>query len=92
MKKVTSREFKNRQGYYWRRVGKGETLVVTRRGRPIAKVSPVDTWETLSYEEKLDELARQGHIRKGRGGPLKPIPPVALRGKPLSETIIEDRG
>jgi len=92
MKKISSREFKNRQGRYLRRVGKGETLLVTNRGKPIAKVIPVDEWETLSYEEKLDELVRQGHIRRGRGGPLKPIKPVPLRGRPLSETITEDRG
>jgi len=92
MKKVGSREFKNRQGYYLARVRKGETLVVTDRGKPVAKVEPVTEWESLTVDEKLDELARQGHIRRGRGGPLRPVKPLPLRGKPLSEMISEDRG
>lgn len=92
MKKVGSREFKNRQGYYLRRVRKGETLLVTDRGKPVARVSPATEWDALSAEEKLDELVRQGHIRKGRGQPLPPLQPLPLRGKPLSEIIIEDRG
>lgn len=92
MKKVGSREFKNRQGYYLRRVRRGETILVTDRGKPVARVSPAEDWDALSVEEKLDELERQGHIRKARGGPLRPIHPVPLRGKPLSEMIIEDRG
>lgn len=92
MKKVGSREFKNRQGYYLRRVRKGETLLVTDRGKPVARVSPASEWEALSVEEKLNELARQGHIRRGEGGPLRSIKPVPLRGKPASQIIIEDRG
>jgi hypothetical protein len=58
----------------------------------VARVSPVSEWETLTLDEKLDELERQGHIRRGRGGPFKPFKPLPLRGKPLSEIIIEDRG
>ena len=90
MKKVGSREFKNRQGYYLRRVRKGETLLVTDRGKPIARVVPASEWDTLSLEEKLDELARQGHIRRGKG-PFPPVKPVPSRGKLASEMILEDR-
>lgn len=92
MKRVGSREFKNRQGYYLGRVRKGETLLVTDRGKPVARISPASEWDTLTLEEKLDELARQGHIRRGRGGPFPPVKPVPQRGKPASQIIIEDRG
>jgi len=92
MKKVGSREFKNRQGHYLKRVRRGESLLITDRGKPVARVSPVSEWEALSFEERLVELERQGHIRRGRGGPLPPSKPLPLRGKPLSEMIIEDRG
>ncbi|MFB3094962.1 MAG: type II toxin-antitoxin system Phd/YefM family antitoxin, partial [Candidatus Acidiferrales bacterium] len=34
MKRVGSREFKNRQAYYLRRVRKGETILVTDHGKP----------------------------------------------------------
>ena len=92
MTKVGSREFKNRWGHYMRRVRKGETLLVTDRGKCIAQVSPPSEWAGLSLDEKLDALATQGHIRRGRGGRLRPVQPLPLRGKPLSEMIIEDRG
>ncbi|HXE75656.1 MAG TPA: type II toxin-antitoxin system prevent-host-death family antitoxin [Candidatus Xenobia bacterium] len=92
MKKVGSREFKNRQGHYLKRVRQGEILLITDRGKAVARVSPVDEWESLSLEEKLEELERQGHLRRGRGGRLQPFKPPPLRGKPLSEIIIQDRG
>ena len=92
MKKVGSREFKNRQSYYLRRVSRGETLLVTARGKPVARVSPISDWDALTMEEKLKELERQGHLRLGRGGPLSRFKPLPLRGKPLSEMILEDRG
>jgi len=92
MTKVGGREFKNRQGYYMRKVKKGETLIITERGKPVAQVSPVSEWQVLTLEEKLDEMARQGHVRKGRGRRLRPFRPIPLRGKPASQIIIEDRG
>lgn len=92
MKKVGSREFKNRQGYYLRRVKKGETLLVTDRGKPVAKISPVDTNSPPGVDEILRQLAAQGHIRLGLGGPLPSFKPVRARGKPASQIIIEDRG
>lgn len=92
MRKVGSREFKNRQGYYLRQVHEGESLLVTVRGKPVARVSPPGQWDGLSVEEVLDELERQGHVRKARLGRLRPIEPIPLRGKPLSQIIVEDRG
>lgn len=92
MKRVGAREFKNRQSQYLRRVQRGERILVTVRGKPLARVLPPDDWDSLSHEEKLEELVRQGHIRKARGRGLRPFKPVPLRGKPLSQTIIEDRG
>ena len=92
MKKVGAREFKNRQSHYLHRANRGERILVTSRGKPLARVVPPDDWDSLSQEEKLDELARQGHIRKAVGRGLRPFKPVPLRGKSLSQTIIEDRG
>lgn len=94
MKKVGSREFKNRQGHYIRRVKRGETLVITERGKPVARLSPVggDAESRPGIEEILRELAAQGHIRLGLGRPLTSFKPVRTRGKPASRIIIEDRG
>jgi len=92
MKKVGSREFKNRQGHYLKRVRRGESLLITDRGKPVAQVIPPGEWAGLSLDEKLEALAEQGHIRRAKRGRLRPVQPLPLRGKPLSEMIIEDRG
>jgi prevent-host-death family protein len=93
MKKVGSRELKNRQGHYVKRVRRGETLLVTVRGKTVAKLMPADgeVAEESPLEARLRELAAQGHIRLARRRP-KPFKPLPARGKPASQLIIEDRG
>lgn len=90
MKKVGCREFKNRQGHYLARVRRGETLILTDRGKPVAQIMPVEKWDSLSLDEKLVELERQGHLRLGKR-PFTPFDPVPATGKPASQIIIEDR-
>lgn len=93
MKKVGSREFKNRQGYYLRRVRKGETIIVTDRGKPVAMVEPIrnESGPGDDLEKRLQELAAQGHIRLATR-PLAPFKALSQRGKPASQMITEDRG
>jgi len=92
MRKVGSREFKNRLGRYLAAVRKGQSLLITDRGRPVAKLSPPDPEETPAdaLRARLLELEARGLIRlaKGRLAPFKAIP---SRGKSASEMIIEDR-
>lgn len=92
MKKVGCREFKNRQGYYLRRVRLGETIIVTDRGKPVAKVQPVSEEErdAPTLDEKLRQLEAEGHLRLGKGR-FTPYDPVPASGKPASQIIIEDR-
>jgi len=92
MKKVGAREFKNRQSHYMRRASKGETLIVTARGKPLVQVGPVlpDVSADEKLEAKLRELAAQGHIRLARR-PLPRFKPLPQRGKLASRIIIEDR-
>ncbi|HTT32852.1 MAG TPA: type II toxin-antitoxin system prevent-host-death family antitoxin [Methylomirabilota bacterium] len=92
MQKVGSREFKNRLGRYLRAVRRGETLVITDRGTPVAKVTPADDRPGAQADiwARLEELEAQGLIRLGRG-PLTPFRPVKSKGKPASQMIIEDR-
>ena len=92
MKKVGCREFKNRQGYYLSRVRRGETILVTDRGKLIARVEPVSDEEQggMSWEEKLRELEAQGHLRLGKKR-FSHFDPVPAKGKPASRIIIEDR-
>lgn len=94
MKKVGSRELKNRLGRYLAQVERGETIVVTDRGRPVARLAPVSPEgpDQKTLEEVLKELAAAGHIRLA----LQPRRParrklIRAKGKPLSRTILEDR-
>ena len=92
MKKVGSREFKNRQGHYLKRVRRGETLLITDRGKPVAMVEPINNnaGELAGLEERLRQLEAQGHLRLGKR-PFTPFEPVRAKGKPASQIIIEDR-
>ena len=87
---VGAREFKTRLGTYLRQVREGRTLTITDRGRPVAIVTPVDM-TGQSIEARLDRLRAEGVVT-GTGKPLSRVPkPTVVRGRPLSETIIEDR-
>jgi prevent-host-death family protein len=91
MKTVGSRELKNRLGRYLKLVGKGETLIVTDRGKPVARIVPNDTNEGgRSVDEVLKQMEAEGHLRLGTR-PFKRFKPVRLKGKPLSKIILEDR-
>jgi len=92
MQKVGSREFKNRLGRYLRAVRNGQTLLVTDRGQPVAKVSPpeLDSDSHLTFTEVLKKLEAEGKIRLPKR-PLGKFRAVPSRGKPGSQMIMEDR-
>jgi prevent-host-death family protein len=70
----------------------GKEVILTERGRPIAVIKPIKEADT--QEAALQEMADEGLITlPSRKGPM-PSPrwrPVKIKGKPLSQTIIEDR-
>jgi prevent-host-death family protein len=92
MKKVGSRELKNRLGAYLKRVRRGERLIITDRGEPVAQLTPVEPAPPArkTAEEILRELAAAGHIRLSTG-PFSAAKPIPSTGKPASRIIIEDR-
>lgn len=92
MQKVGSREFKNRMGQYLKAVRRGQSLVITDRGEPVAKVVPPDQDkpEQPTLRKRLEELEAQGLIRLAKR-PLGKFRAVPSRGKSASEMIIEDR-
>ncbi|MYN67369.1 MAG: hypothetical protein F4X11_20460 [Acidobacteria bacterium] len=66
------------------------TRRVTGRGQPVATLSPVDM-TGQSIDARLNQLRAEGVVT-GTGKPLSRMhEPVVIRGRPLSETIIEDR-
>jgi len=70
----------------------GKEVVLTERGRPIAVIKPIKEADT--QEAALQRMADEGLITlPSRKGPM-PAPrwkPVKIKGKPLSQTIIDDR-
>lgn len=92
MKTVGSRELKNRLGRYLGLVRRGETVIVTDRGKTIAHIVPPvpERKDADDVEEVLKQLEAEGHLRLGTR-PFKKIKPLQLKGKPLSQMILEDR-
>ncbi len=92
MQRVGSREFKNRLGRYLLAVRKGQTLLVTDRGKPVAKVSPPDqdADANVTFGDVLKKLEAEGKIRLAKR-PLGKFRTVPSRGKSASRMIIEDR-
>ena len=92
MQRVGSREFKNRLGRYLRAVRNGQTLLVTDRGQPVAKVSPPEQEgdTQMTFTDVLKKLEAEGKIRLAKR-PLGRFRPVKIKGKPASQTILEDR-
>ena len=91
MRKVGSRELKNRLGRYLREVKSGGSLAVTERGEHIATLSPkARAAKEETFNELLEQLEKQGLIRRGHGK-LSKIRAVKSKGKLASELIIEDR-
>lgn len=61
MKAVTARELKNRTGEVMRALRRGETLLLTFRGKPVATIVPcgddrAQTFEIRRYEEAWEEI------------------------------------
>jgi prevent-host-death family protein len=75
-----------------RAVRGGKEVILTERGRPVAIITPVR--EERSEEAALKAMADEGLITlpsRQRPTPAPRWRPVSIKGKPLSQTIIEDR-
>ena len=89
-KAVGSRELKTRFGSYLRLVRAGQSFVVTDRGRPVAELRPIARSKD-DRQAVLRDLEARGVITLPRGGPIPVRRLAAVRGRPLSETLLEDR-
>jgi len=89
---VGIRELKNRLTHYLALTKKGEEVVVTERGVPIALLQPItQAKEATSLEARLARLAALGIVTL----PTKPLPkrlkPIVASGPPASHAILEER-
>ena len=88
---VAVRDLKNKLSHYLRRVRAGGRIVVTDRGRPIAEIGPIRA-KRLTPAERLLRMAERGEVTLPRTGkPLPAFEPLPVRGRPVSETLLEDR-
>lgn len=70
----------------------GKDVILTERGKPIAVIKPLE--QETNVNATLRRLEAEGLLRRGpKSG--KPMPvwrsPVRIKGKPISETIREER-
>ena len=89
---VGSRELKTRLGTYLERVRRGETLVITDRGTPVAELRPV-TASQDEAETEFQKMEAEGLItRPTRTGRLSRRRPLRLpRGASAVEAIRKER-
>jgi prevent-host-death family protein len=85
---TTIRELKAQLSMYMRRVEAGETVTITRHGKPVGRIVPVE--ETL--EARLATLEQAG-LLAWNGERLPPLTPVAETQGPVTvaELLVEDR-
>jgi prevent-host-death family protein len=89
---VGVRELKNRLTQYLNLTKKGEEVLITERGKPIAVIRPTESnLPATSLEAKLTQLAGEGRILLPRKKFLSKIPMIKISGQPISATVIEGR-
>jgi prevent-host-death family protein len=82
---VGIRELKMRLSEYVRRAARGEEIAVTVRGREVAFLVPV-TRERRALKRLVDDGRARMPVGKPRGAHG-----LSVKGKTLSDTVIEDR-
>ena len=71
-------------------VKQGKEVVLTERGKPIAVIKPIEAGKNESAV--IRRLEAEVVLRPvEKRGPMPDIKPIAIKGKPLSATVIEDR-
>ena len=82
------KDLKNRLSDYLREVKKGQKILITERNKAIATIVPVDRTDE---DSKLLSLVKEGFAKWRGGKPTGSLRPVKMKGKPVSEMILEDR-
>lgn len=82
------KELKNKLSYYLREVKKGEKILITERDQVIATILPIERGEE---DSKLLSLVKEGFASWKGGKPTGSHRPVKIKGKTVSEIILEDR-
>jgi prevent-host-death family protein len=88
MRRIGIRELRQNASEYVRAAESGETIEVTDRGRPVARLAPLPKGESI-----LDRLIAEGKATPAQGDllDLGPPPPPRPGARPLSEVLDEMR-
>jgi prevent-host-death family protein len=70
-------------------VRRGTEVILTDRGKPIAKIVPIKAESPKDVIKRLEDSGLL--IAATKRGPMPSFKPLRIRGKPLSQTVIEDR-
>jgi prevent-host-death family protein len=81
-------DLKNRLSYYLRKVKKGEKILITERDQVIATILPVERGEE---DSRLLSLVKEGFATWKGGKPTGSRHPVKIKGKAVSDIVLEDR-
>lgn len=85
MVSVGIRELKERLSSYVLKVKHGETIVVTDHGKEVAILGPISAERAVAMQ-----LIKEGKA-KWDGGKPRGYTDVKVKGKPISDTVLEDR-
>jgi len=85
------KEFKNKLSHYLSFVKNGEDVLISERGKVIARVVKEEP-QNISLRQALHPLIMRGLITFPTKELNRDIPePIKVPGKPVSEMVIEDR-
>ncbi len=93
MKTATITEAKNGLSALIDRVRAGESVVITDRGVPVARLEPMASHP--DPDGRIARLERAGIIRRGRSAPpidlMREAPPAVEPGGSVLEALLEER-
>ncbi len=89
MLKVGLREANMHFSKYVNMVRRGQEVVVTDRGNPIAVIKPLT--REAGPEQRIRYLEELGILKRATRSSLPPGVPVVIKGRPISETVSEER-
>lgn len=84
MKRVGIRELRQNASMVIRQVVSGETIEITERGHPVAKIVPLQT------ESVLEQMVAEGLATHSGGDILDVQPLPAQPGKPALSSVLDD--
>jgi prevent-host-death family protein len=91
MRSIGVRELRQQASRYLREVQQGETIEVTDRGRPVARLVPVPRAGELEELEASGRLAAARGDALGLGPPLTPASGAPLPGEVLAAARSDER-